>query len=174
MEQFFIIWCGAMFFLRQISRKVPRNFYFPWCFFPKVPRNLRLLRWVCPKTGCMPPVFPASVAVPWVVSVRFREAGTPFLRGFPHQVLGKFRKKSPNTVHPVPFFVPAAATFGGKCCFYPSEWWHSYPKKSKKKGNFWRKNVFVLLLQPLSGVYHPFLPGGAEIIPLYLNRVMPA
>lgn len=127
-----------------------------------------------PENGVYAPDFPAPAAVPWAVSVRFREAKTPFLRGFPRQVLGKFRKKSPNTVHPVPFFVPAAATFGGKCCFYPSEWWHSYPKKVKKKEKFWQKNVFVLLLQPLSGVYHPFLPGGAEIIPLYLNRVMPA
>lgn len=174
MEQVFIIWCGAMFFLRQISRKVPRNFCFPWCFFPKVPRNLRLLRWVCPKTGCMPPI-----------SRHLRLCRGRFLCGSARprrrfcgdsraKYSANFVKNSRTRYILRPFLCPRWLLLGGNVASTPQNGGLRTGKKVKKEEKFWQKNVFVLLLQLLSGVYHPFLPGGAEIIPLYLNRVMPA
>lgn len=127
-----------------------------------------------PGNGVYAPDFPAPAAVPWAVSVRFREAGTPFCGDSRAKYSANFAKNSRTRYILRPFLCPRWLLLGGNVASTPQNSGLRTGKKVKKEEKFWQKNVFVLLLQPLSGVYHPFLPGGAEIIPLYLNRVMPA
>lgn len=127
-----------------------------------------------PGNGVYAPDFPAPAAVPWAVSVRFREAGTPFCGDSRAKYSANFVKNSRTRYILRPFLCPRWLLLGGNVASTPQNSGLRTGKKVKKEEKFWQKMFLCYFCSRYQGCTILFLPGGAEIIPLYLNRVMPA